>query len=285
VKLIDLQVGPLEIAATESGSGGAPLLLLHGFTGAKEDFADWIDAFATSGFHVVAPDLRGHGASSKPADESAYSLATFAADTHGVADALGWDRYALLGHSMGGMVAQAVALDAPDRLTALVLMDTTHTSVTGIDPDLAALAVEVVRTDGMERLQQLMNELDAPLATEADARVRAEREGYVAFGERKLLASSPAMYAAMAIELLAQTDRLDGLRALDVPTLVIVGDQDQPFLGPSRAMADAIPGAQLIVVPDAGHSPQFEAPEAWWDAVSGFLTDAVVSAAQPRGSR
>jgi pimeloyl-ACP methyl ester carboxylesterase len=50
-------------------------------------------------------------------------------------------------------------------------------------------------------------------------------------------------------------------------------------------MADAIPGARLVVVPDAGHSPQFEAPEAWWDVVAGFLEDVVLSPAQPRGSR
>ena len=66
-----------------------------------------------------------------------------------------------------------------------------------------------------------------------------------------------------------------------MPTLVVVGEQDTPFLAPSRAMADAIPGAELVVLPDAGHSPQFEAPEAWWDAVSGFL-DAVLSPAPPR---
>jgi pimeloyl-ACP methyl ester carboxylesterase len=130
-----------------------------------------------------------------------------------------------------------------------------------------------------------MNELDSPLTTEADTRVRAEREGYVEFGERKLLASSPAMYAAMATQLLHQTDRLGALAGLDLPTLVIVGDQDRPFLEPSRAMADAIVGSRLVVVPDAGHSPQFEAPEAWWDAVQGFLAEAVLSPAQPRGGR
>ena len=70
------------------------------------------------------------------------------------------------------------------------------------------------------------------------------------------------MYAAMlAGELLGASDRLDALATLPMPTLVIVGEQDTPFLAPSRAMADAIPDADLVVVPDAGHSPQFEAPE------------------------
>jgi 3-oxoadipate enol-lactonase len=271
VKLIQVDAGPVVLAVAEAGNGGSGLLLLHGFTGAKEDFADWIDAFAARGFHVVAPDHRGHGASGQPAEESAYSLATFADDARRLVDELGWDRFALLGHSMGGMVAQLLALAVPERVSALVLMDTTYRNVDGIDPALVALATAVVRTEGVERLLELMNERDAPLATAADARVRAEREGYIAFGERKFLACSPAMYAAMAAELLNDHDYLAQLATLDVPTLVVVGEQDTPFLAPSEVMADAIPDAELVVLPGAGHSPQFEAPEAWWDAVSGFL--------------
>ena len=266
-----MDAGPVVLAVAEAGSGGSGLLLLHGFTGAKEDFADWIDAFAARGFHVVAPDHRGHGASGQPAEESAYSVATFADDARRLVDELGWDRFALLGHSMGGVIAQHLALAVPERLSALVLMDTTYKNVEGIDAALGALATEVVRTEGVDRLLELMNERDAPLATAADARVRAEREGYVAFGERKFLACSPAMYAAMAAELLNDHDYLAQLATLEVPTLVVVGEQDTPFLVASQTMADAIPDAELVVLPDAGHSPQFEAPEAWWDAVSGFL--------------
>ena len=134
-----------------------------------------------------------------------------------------------------------------------------------------ALATEVVRTEGVERLLELMNERDAPLATAADARVRAEREGYVEWNDRKFRTSSAEMWAAMATEILAPHDRLPALAGIDVPTLVVVGDQDVPFLAASQAMADTIPGARLVVLPDAGHSPQFEAPAAWWEAVSGFL--------------
>jgi pimeloyl-ACP methyl ester carboxylesterase len=81
------------------------------------------------------------------------------------------------------------------------------------------------------------------------------------------------MYVAMLQEMLDQPDRLDALRSLAVRTLVIVGEQDTPFLGPSRRMADAIPGARLAVIPDAGHSPQFEAPEAWAKELLAFLAE------------
>jgi pimeloyl-ACP methyl ester carboxylesterase len=58
-----------------------------------------------------------------------------------------------------------------------------------------------------------------------------------------------------------------------VPVLVIVGEQDQPFIGHSERMAKAIPAARLAVIPDAGHSPQFENTEAWWDALTSFLQE------------
>ena len=78
--------------------------------------------------------------------------------------------------------------------------------------------------------------------------VEAERPGYKEFGDRKLLASSPAMYAAMLKAITDADrglDRLDDLRGLSMPALVIVGDQDAPFLKPSRRMAEAIPDAEL----------------------------------------
>jgi pimeloyl-ACP methyl ester carboxylesterase len=82
------------------------------------------------------------------------------------------------------------------------------------------------------------------------------------------------MYASI---ITAITDRVNGfdtlpsLGTVSVPTLVIVGEEDGPFLKPARAMAEAIPGAVLVVIPDAGHSPQFENPMVWWEAVHGFL--------------
>ena len=69
----------------------------------------------------------------------------------------------------------------------------------------------------------------------------------------------------------SSTDRLESLRSLSMPTLVITGEQDRPIVKPSMAMAEAISGAELAVIPDAGHSPQFENPDAWWNALSTFL--------------
>lgn len=270
MKIRDITTFRLRHSIAEAGSG-QPLMVLHGFTGAKEDFADVLDAFADRGWHVVAPDLRGHGGSEAPAEEDAYSLAILADDVFALADTLGWDDFALLGHSMGGMVAQVMALRGSGRIRSLILMDTCHGPVGGVDPALHALALEVVRNDGMDRLVQLSAQLDTGERTPADARIRAERPGYVEFGDRKLRAASPAMYAAMSTEMVDPEDRLDALRALDLPTLVVVGEQDADFLAPSERLAEAIPGAALEVISDAAHSPQFENTDRWWRVVSRFL--------------
>ncbi len=79
------------------------------------------------------------------------------------------------------------------------------------------------------------------------------------------------MVASVLGQFATVDDRLERLAAHTTPTLVIVGEQDKPFIGPSERMADVMPGARLAVIPDGGHSPQFESPDAWWQALSGFL--------------
>jgi 3-oxoadipate enol-lactonase len=268
-----VDTGSIHLTIAEEGVGGSPLMLVHGFTGAKEDFGDFFTPLAERGWHVVAPDLRGHGASDKPTDESAYTLPIFAGDVLALADALGWSRFTMLGHSMGGMIAQQMLLAAPDRIEALILMDTAHGRLEGaLDEGMIERALAFIRANGIEAWKEMMeSQADRGLSTPADLRVRAERPGYVEFGERKLLAVSPAMVASMLSQLGTIDDRLERLAAHTTPTLVIVGEQDKPFIGASERMADVMPGASLSVIPDGGHSPQFESPDEWWRALSGFL--------------
>ncbi len=264
-------VGPIRLDVLEAGEGGRPLLLTHGFTGAKEDFGDWVDVFADHGWWVVAPDLRGHGDSDQPEHEDHYSLALYSEDLLDLADQFGWDRFTLLGHSMGGMIAQEMVLTAPGRIDRLILMDTHHGPVDGLDPETVAFGVEILRTEGISGLLGVLAQLPQQPKAPSDLRVRAERAGYAEFSDAKVHRCSPAMYAAMGVELTTRADRLAELSGLSMPTLVIVGAEDTGFLPASRRIADAIPTAELVVIPDAAHCPQFENPEAWWQAVSSFL--------------
>ncbi len=125
---------------------------------------------------MVAFDHRGHGESDAPDDPAAYSLDRLAADTLAVAEATGLRELRLLGHSMGGMVARRVALEHPERLAALVLMDTSAGPPPGLDPELIAFGVEIVREHGMGELKRVQDELD-PLGSPSYRRLLAERPG------------------------------------------------------------------------------------------------------------
>jgi len=256
----------LEVTDTGTGPG---LLLVHGFGGAKEDFADHIDALA-AGHRVVSFDHRGHGESDKPSDPSAYSLDRMAADVLTVADGLGFHTFRLLGHSMGGMVTRRVVLAQPTRLDALVLMDTSPGPLRDLDPELAELAAEIMLEEGKEVLRPLLDEAGT-LESPAHLRLLAERPEMVEYEERNWQRLSPVMWATMLREIVHQPDQLELLAGVRTPTLVIVGEQDKPFFDVSRDMAAVVPGAELVVVRDAGHSPQLENPGPWLDALERFL--------------
>lgn len=274
----------ISLAVAEAGAGGRPLLLVHGFTGAKEDFTEHLPGLAAAGWHVVAPDLRGHGASHAPLEEDSYDLALLAGDLLALADVLGWPRFALLGHSMGGMLAQMATLAAPERIESLVLMDTSHGPV-GVDRELADLSVRVVRSGGMALLGEVIASLPegSPLDTTASRRRRTRpsplggddpEASWAAFGEAKMMAASPVMYAAMVPEMLDQADRRPSLGELALPVLVMAGEHDTLFLDDCARLAATIPGARLEIVAGAGHNPQHETPEAWLSVLLAFLDEA-----------
>ena len=129
----------------------------------------------------------------------------------------------------------------------------------GIDGEILELGAEIATNDGMAELKRVMDAFQ-PLDTPAYQRVLAERPDYQEFNDRKWESLSAVMWATLARAIRDQPDQLADLAALTVPTLVMVGEQDEPFLAPSRRTAATIPGAQLVVIPDAGHSPQFENP-------------------------
>jgi 3-oxoadipate enol-lactonase len=252
----------------EQGSGPT-IVLVHGFGGAKEDFAEQVDALAAR-HRVVTFDHRGHGESDSPTDSAAYSLDRMALDTLAVADAVGADQFRLLGHSMGGMIARRLVLANPERVEALMLMDTSPGPVPGIDGELVEMAAVIALNEGMGELKRIMDAF-APLSTPAYEQLMAERPGYQEFNDRKWAALSAVMWATMGREIRDQPDELAALSVVTCPTLVIVGDQDEPFVGVSHQMAETIPGAEIVVIPDAGHSPQFENPAAWLSALERFL--------------
>jgi len=257
----------LEVEVEGSGPG---LVLVHGHGGAKEDFSDHAERLAQH-HTVVTFDHRGHGSSDHPTDTAAYSLARMRADTWAVADAVGLDRFRVLGHSMGGMVVRRMPIEQPERIEALVMMDTSAGPVPDLVPELVEMAAHVGLTEGKDALKALLD-AGSPLDIPAYQKVIAERAGYQEFQDRKWAETSVEMWSTIACEVVRQPDDLPLLRALTCPLLVIVGELDVPFVPGSRAMAAQIPDAALAVIRDAGHSPQFEAPDRWIEVLEHFLS-------------
>jgi 3-oxoadipate enol-lactonase len=268
-----MDLGEVTLEVAEAGRGGRPVLLVHGFTADKGEIAGVAEPLAAEGWHAVAPDLRGHGASDHPGREDAYSFEILAADLLRLADALGWDRFALVGHSMGGGVAQLVALDHPERLTGLVLASTFHGPVKGIGMELVELGCWVVRARGMAGLAEALaaRRAENPESVAAIERLQEAKPGYAEASAARLEAASADMWLALAPRFVTQADRLERLASLRLPTAVVVGEFDGTMLDDSVRMARTIQGAELTVIPGAGHVPQLEQPEAWWATLSGFL--------------
>lgn len=262
-----------EIVYEDHGAGVRPLVLAHGLTGFRDDFREQLPALAALGRTIVY-DHRGHGESANTGDAATYSFAQLVADLDALLDALDIEACDLLGHSMGGMIALRFALARPQRVASLVLMDTAARTPDGMLRAPFAAAGAIARSDGMATLAALLR---ARMADEPD-RPAAERRLEAAWGEvywerrwRRLTAMDPEAFAELTLELVDQPPLTGQLGELRCPTTVIVGDEDVGFLRPSEELAAAIPGAELVRIPDAAHSPQIENPAAWLAAIAGHL--------------
>jgi 2-succinyl-6-hydroxy-2,4-cyclohexadiene-1-carboxylate synthase len=266
--------GPVELAYEEHGAGERPFVLVHGFTGSRDDWHEMLPVLAARG-RTLALDLRGHGDSSNTGDPASYVFERLADDVVAFLDATGVARCDLLGHSMGGVVAQLVALARPERVASLLLMDTTSEPISPNARGFLDAGAKIARESGMQALYEIVRGA-AERAPSAPSVARwIERVGADVHWERiraKMLAMDPIAFATLAPQLAADWPGVTArLGEIACPTTVLVGAEDTPFLRPSEVLASSIPGARLAVLPDAHHSPQLENPEAWLAAVRSHL--------------
>jgi 2-succinyl-6-hydroxy-2,4-cyclohexadiene-1-carboxylate synthase len=268
----------VELAFEDLGSGARPLVLVHGFTGFRGDFAPVLDALRRHAGRVVALDLRGHGASTHTGDEASYTLEALARDVGEALAALRIARCDLLGHSMGGMLAQRVALSSPERVASLLLASTSAEPLAWIDEDVLRLAAHVGREHGMAQVAEILRARapDDPARSEPDRRLEREwgPERFWAWRTARVVATDPAAYPALGGAMKRAPDLRAALQRIARPTSVIVGALDAEFAAPSARLAAAIPEARHVVLPQAGHQPQLEAPEAFVEAVRVHLMTA-----------
>jgi len=235
----------------ESAGSGPAVLLTHGFAASSRMWARNVDALAKD-HTVVTWDLRGHGRSDYPDDQSAYSAALTIEDMAALLDMAGADRGVLVGHSLGGYLSLEFRLRFPERVAGLVLVGTGP----GFRNDEARDGWNQFAAKYSSRLRE--RALDA-LAKSDELTPGEHRD------------ASGLVLAASGIRAQQDARIIDALPTIAVPTLVVIGSDDATFLGGSQYMASKIPGASLEQVEGARHAPNVSHAELFNERVRSFL--------------
>ena len=280
-----LRLAYMDVAPTAKANGRT-VLLLHGknFSGAYWERT--VRALTARGFRVVVPDQVGFGKSSKPAPFQ-YSLHAMALHTRSLLDALGVKRAAVVGHSMGGMVAVRFALLAPERTERLVLVNPIGLEdwqrlvpYPGVD---ALYQSELKATPESIRAYMQESYFAGQWKPEYDALTQV-LAGWTRGPDRDRM----ARVSALTSDMIFTQPVLYAFPDLKVPTLLVIGQRDRTAIGKAQASpevrarlgnypelgrkaAAAIPGAKLVEIPGVGHMPQVEAWDTYERALVGFL--------------
>jgi 3-oxoadipate enol-lactonase len=254
------------LLAYDDDGPGPVVVLLHGFPLNRSMWSAQ-QANVGSTYRVIAPDLRGHGETAAP--DGIYAIDDMADDVLELLDALQLRQPIVLGGlSMGGYIALSLIARHPERVRALMLMDTRA----GADSPAAALGREELakKVEASQSARPVVDAMLPKLFSPTTRSLHPEPMDPV----RRMMEETPARALAGALRgMAARPDRTSDLAGIKVPTLVLVG-ADDTVTPPdeARAMAEAIPGAQLEIIPDAGHLAPLENPAASNAAILRFLS-------------
>jgi pimeloyl-ACP methyl ester carboxylesterase len=236
----------------EVHGSGPPLILTHGYSSTSAMWKAQIEPLSKH-HKLVLWDMRGHGQSDYPADPAAYSEALTIADIAALLDEVGADKAIVGGLSLGGYMSLAFYRAHPERVSALLIIDTGP----GFKKDDAREAWNKRALDTADRFDREGLAVLKSLSRERSTASHRDASG-LARAARGMLTQRDAR----VIELLPE---------IKVPSLVVVGADDAPFLAASDYMAAKIPDAKKVVIPAAGHAVNIDQPQAFIEAVLPFL--------------
>lgn len=235
----------------EDHGAGPAVLLSHGYSATSQMWKGQVDAL-TDRYRVITWDMRGHGETDSPEDQGEYSEAKTVDDMAAILRHLGLETAVIGGLSLGGYMSLAFNVAHPDMVRALMLFDCGP----GYKNPKAREGWNETASKRAENFEA--KGLDA-LGSSDEVRVSTHK--------------SAEGLARAARGMLAQFDSriIESLETIAVPTLVLVGADDTPFLGASDYMSAKIPGAVRVTVPEAGHAANIHQPAAFNAAVEQFL--------------
>lgn len=260
-----VRVDDVELYCEIAGKG-EPLLLIHGLGSCGADWAPQIAHFRR-GYRVVTFDLRGHGSSSKPRE--GYSIERFARDTAALLDTLETGPVHIAGISLGGMVAFRLAVDAPQRVKSLTIVNS--------GPEVPALTFKqrlplyvrlfYIHTLGLRKMAKKIADRLFPEPGQGDLRSRFI-ERLAGNDKRCYVASLRAIFAGWGV-----ADRLADIRC---PVLFIAADQDYTPVELKQSYVDRLPNAGMVVIPNSRHALPMEKPREFNRALADFLAPLAV---------
>ncbi len=239
---------------------GDPLVLIHGLGSSTRDWELQLPAFSKY-FKVISLDLRGHGRSAKSAGP--YSMAMFADDTARLIKELDAGPAHILGISLGGMVAFQLALDYPDLIRSLLIVNSSPDMVPRTLQQKTAIwqRLIITRLLGMRKMGQVLGERFFPRPDQTDL-----KEIFIGrWAENDKAAYLEAMKAVVGWSV------ADKLGEISCPTLVIGADGDYFPTREKEIYSSKIPGAELVIVKDSMHALPAEKPEEFNRIVTDFL--------------
>jgi pimeloyl-ACP methyl ester carboxylesterase len=248
----------IRLRYAEQGNPANPaVILLHGYT---DSWRSWslVMPGIPADYHVLAPDLRGHGDSERPA--GGYHMRALAIDVLALMDAKGIDRATVVGHSMGSLVAQQMADLAPHRVERMVLIGAGRTVRNATGMDEFARAVSGLRDPVPARFAW-----DFQMST-------VHLEPPAQFMDQAISASLrlPARVWRATMTGMLETPEVRG--GARMPVLILWGEQDAVFgRAEQDALLDAYPGARLVAYAETGHAPHWERPERVISDLRNFL--------------
>lgn len=255
----------------EVHGSGEPLVLISGMGYGHWQWYRMVPGLAEH-FRVIVFDNRGAGQTDKPAGP--YTAQLLADDTAGLLAALDVDQAAVMGHSMGGFVAQALVLSRPKLVSKLILSATNFGGPNHIPITQEAMAVlSDVEGDPVERLRRGIAISTAPGFVKANAEFVEEWVNY-----RVAHPIDPAGYQAqmaIGLSLLSEEAAFEKrLKHVEVPALILFGEHDKVVpAGNAELLAEALPNSRVEILEDAGHFFPFEVPDEAVQAILEFLKD------------
>jgi 3-oxoadipate enol-lactonase len=252
------RINGIEIAYEVVGEG-EPVLLVHGAGVSHAEFEPQYEALGAT-YRLIVPDVRGHVESGQT--QAPYTMKQFADDMIGLLDALGIQQARVLGHSMGGTIAQQMAVDYPARVQAMVLAETTY----GLKSDrmlslLTRWSEPLIRMIGIKRLVPMTVKQLSARSPQYKALLEAMFKPHL---------DNPANFWNIS----RANNAFDGkgqLKRIQCPTLILIGEHNRATHRFGRYMVEAIPNARLMTIPGAGHMLNWDNTEAFNRAVLEFF--------------